>query len=104
MACKKPSDALSELAGRGAVGWGTSGQPPRLHKRFSLASFAEAVEFLAEVRKVADAANHHPDVCIEGYNKVDVYLVTHDEGCITEKDVALALEIEKIYARFAARR
>jgi 4a-hydroxytetrahydrobiopterin dehydratase len=43
----------------------------------------------------AEAANHHPDIDIR-YRKVRVALTTHDEGGLTEKDFALAAEIESV--------
>jgi 4a-hydroxytetrahydrobiopterin dehydratase len=42
---------------------------------------------------VAEAANHHPDLSVT-WARVGVKLQTHSAGGITEKDVALALEIE----------
>jgi 4a-hydroxytetrahydrobiopterin dehydratase len=42
---------------------------------------------------VAEAANHHPDLSVT-WARVGVKLQTHSAGGITEKDVALAREIE----------
>jgi len=41
--------------------------------------------------------NHHPDIDIR-YTKVTCALSTHDAGGITEKDLELAGEIEKLAA------
>jgi 4a-hydroxytetrahydrobiopterin dehydratase len=38
-------------------------------------------------------AGHHPDIEIH-YNRVLISLSTHDAGGVTEKDVALAAEID----------
>jgi len=43
-----------------------------------------------------EKANHHPELS-NVYNKVTIMLTTHDEGNkVTQKDVELAQEIEKI--------
>jgi 4a-hydroxytetrahydrobiopterin dehydratase len=42
---------------------------------------------------VAEAANHHPDLSVT-WARVGVKLQTHSAGGITEKDFALAREIE----------
>ena len=64
-------------------------------KTFELPSFPDAIAFVTRVADLAEKANHHPDLDIR-YRKVRVALSTHDEGGITEKDVALATEIEAL--------
>ena len=44
---------------------------------------------------LAEAAWHHPDLAVS-YPSVTVRLVTHDEGGVTEKDLALARKIEEV--------
>ena len=63
-------------------------------KLFTLKNFVEAVAFVNRLVEPAETANHHPDLKIN-YKRVTVNLSTHDEGGITEKDFALAREIEK---------
>ena len=48
-----------------------------------------AIAFVDAVAVAAEDANHHPDIDIR-WNAVTLRLVTHDEGGITGKDVALA--------------
>jgi 4a-hydroxytetrahydrobiopterin dehydratase len=47
------------------------------------------------VADLAEAAGHHPDIEIH-YNRVYLSLSTHDAGGVTEKDVALAAEIDLV--------
>jgi 4a-hydroxytetrahydrobiopterin dehydratase len=47
------------------------------------------------VAKLAEAANHHPDILIK-YGKVRLALTTHDEGGLTDKDFKLARKINKL--------
>jgi len=67
-----------------------------LTKTFTVRSFAHGVLFLGAIAQYAEAANHHPDVSLHDYSRVTVGLVTHSEGGITEKDVALASQIEAL--------
>ena len=63
-------------------------------KQYALGGFPAAVAFVVRLSYPAEAADHHPDLDIR-YDKVRVTLSSHSEGGITEKDVALAQEIEK---------
>lgn len=65
---------------------------------FTFNNFIEAVGFVNEIIPLAEKANHHPDVEIFGYKIVKIKLTTHDKGNrVTEKDIELAKEIDKIY-------
>ena len=64
-------------------------------KTFTLHSFKEAISFVTRVADLAEAANHHPDMLIQ-YNKVTLTLSTGSEGGVTEHDINLATQIEKI--------
>ena len=48
-----------------------------------------------EVAHIAELANHHPDIDVR-YSNITLALVTHDEGGITHKDVAVAKQVESI--------
>jgi len=62
---------------------------------FRFKDFVEAMRFVNRLAKLAEAANHHPDIVIR-YNKVRLILTTHDEGGLTEKDFRLANKINKL--------
>jgi 4a-hydroxytetrahydrobiopterin dehydratase len=64
-----------------------------IHKDFAFPGFRGAMAFVNRVAERAGAAGHHPDIEIH-YNRVIVSLSTHDAGGVTEKDVALAAEID----------
>ncbi len=59
-------------------------------------SFADAVDFVDQVARVADEANHHPDILIHGWNRVRLTLCTHSEGGLTERDFDLAKRIDAL--------
>lgn len=71
-------------------GWSFDGGA--LIKTFTLPSFTDVMVFVNEVAQLAEDANHHPDIDIR-FNAVRFALTTHDSGGVTEKDIALAKQI-----------
>ncbi|HEX3910730.1 MAG TPA: 4a-hydroxytetrahydrobiopterin dehydratase [Solirubrobacteraceae bacterium] len=65
-------------------------------RELKLADFAEAIAFVNRVAEPAEAANHHPDILVHGWNKVRLTLATHSEGGLTEADFALAAQIDAL--------
>lgn len=59
---------------------------------FRTGSFATGVHLVHEIGRLADAADHHPDVDLR-YGGLTVRLVTHETGGITNRDLALARQI-----------
>lgn len=70
-----------------------------LIRTFQLPSFAHAVLMVGAIGQLAEAAGHHPDILIHGYNKLTVTLTTHSAGGITEKDFSLARQIQALPLR-----
>ena len=58
--------------------------------------FPQAFAFMTRVAMEAEKADHHPE-WTNVWNRVDIFLVTHDAGGLTQKDVSLA----KLIDRFA---
>ena len=81
-------EAIQELSG-----W--VDQDGRLTKTFTHSSFPEAIVFVNAVAHIAELANHHPDIDVR-YSNITLSLVTHDEGGITPRDVAVARQVEAI--------
>jgi 4a-hydroxytetrahydrobiopterin dehydratase len=70
-----------------------------LYRKFEFADFSEAFAFMARVALAAEKMNHHP-LWTNVYNKVEVWLNTHDAGdVVTEKDHKLAEKIDKIFSK-----
>jgi len=58
--------------------------------------FAAAMAFANRVAEAAEAANHHPDILIHGWNKVRLSLTNHSQGGLTEADFSLAARIDQL--------
>ena len=65
-------------------------------REWKFEDFRGAIAFVDRVADVAEAANHHPDILVHGWNKVRLELSTHSEGGITEADFALAARIDQL--------
>jgi 4a-hydroxytetrahydrobiopterin dehydratase len=66
-----------------------------LIRNFNFSNFADALEFVNKVGEIAEKANHHPDINL-GWGYVKIWLTSHDEHGITEKDHMLAIEIDAL--------
>ena len=53
-------------------------------REWILADFPAAIAFVQRVGEAAEAAGHHPDILLHGWNKVRLTLSTHSEGGLTE--------------------
>ena len=62
----------------------------------TFADFSAAIAFVNRVAELAEAANHHPDILVHGWNKVRLELSTHSEGGLTDNDFKLAGEIDRL--------
>jgi 4a-hydroxytetrahydrobiopterin dehydratase len=63
-------------------------------RALTFADFAAAIAFVNRVAELAEAANHHPDILVHGWNKVRLTLSTHSEGGLTDADFRLATQID----------
>ena len=93
MALLSDSEISERLAARpdwrrGEEGW------IETDRQFS--DFAAAIAFVNRVAELAEAANHHPDILVHGWNKVRLTLSTHSEGGLTAADFALAGQIDEL--------
>ncbi len=62
---------------------------------FRFRDFSEAFGFITRVALLAQAADHHPQWS-NVYDRVTITLTTHDAGGLSEKDVALAEQIDQL--------
>ena len=58
-------------------------------------SFPEAIDFVVAVGRLAEEADHHPDIDIR-WRTVTLTLVTHDAGGLTRLDLDLAGAVDAL--------
>ncbi len=69
----------------------------KLNRIFEFADFSEAFAFMTRVALAAEKMDHHP-LWTNVYNKVEIWLTTHDAGnIVTAKDQLLATKIDAIF-------
>ncbi len=81
------TEALADLEG-----WSREGD--KIAREFQFRDFIAALGFITQVGVLAEKANHHPELS-NVYNRVKIELTTHDEGGVTEKDIALAAAVSE---------
>ena len=68
----------------------------KLYQEFIFPDFSKAFSFMTRVAMAAEKMDHHP-TWKNTYNKVEIWLSTHDAGdIVTEKDRKLAAIIDKL--------
>lgn len=76
-------------------GWALSGG--MLRTRLATGNFVAGLALVNRIGEAAEEANHHPDLDLR-YPHLDVALVSHDVGGITQRDLDLA----RLISQFAA--
>jgi 4a-hydroxytetrahydrobiopterin dehydratase len=79
----------------GLSGWSEVPGRDAIAKTFTFGNFSEAFGFMTRVALVAEKLDHHPE-WFNVYKTVDVTLSTHDAGGLTERDVKLAMAMDRI--------
>ena len=88
------AEVMADLASRG---WAVVEGRDAIRKSFVFRSFVEAFGWMTQVAIWAEKLNHHPEWS-NVYKKVEVTLTSHDAGGLTERDVRLALRMDRLAA------
>lgn len=68
----------------------------KLYRSLAFKNFSEAFAFMTRVALLAEKHDHHP-TWTNTWNKVEIWLSTHDEGdVVTQKDRDLAEQIDRL--------
>lgn len=76
-------------------GWSYNAEKKSLQKEFTFKSYLKTISFVNAVAWLANKENHHPDLEVT-FGKCLVYLTTHDENGIGDKDFNLAKKINEL--------
>jgi len=94
MAERLTDDAIEE--GLQGSQWRREGDA--IVRDLELGDFAGAMALVNAAAGLAEAANHHPDILIHGWNKVRLTLSTHSADGLTQSDLDLARGIDGLSA------
>lgn len=70
----------------------------KLHREFAFKNFNEAFGFMTQLAMVSEKKNHHPE-WKNVYGSLQIDLMTHDLGGISELDFAWAAAANKILTK-----
>jgi len=82
--------ALAELSE-----WSHEPKRDAITRSFKFDDFVQAFGFMSSVALLAEKADHHPEWS-NVYNNVDILLTTHDADGLSQRDVELARQIDKL--------
>jgi 4a-hydroxytetrahydrobiopterin dehydratase len=88
------SETQQRLAG--VPDWRLGEGSATIVRELAFADFAAAIAFVDRVAAAAEAANHHPDILLHGWNKVRLTLSTHSAGGLTAADFQLAAQLDRL--------
>lgn len=77
-------DALTDLPG-----WSYDAARKAIHRRIILKDFPQALALMVRIGVEAEKRDHHPE-WTNVYNRLDIWLTTHDAGGVSRRDVDLA--------------
>jgi 4a-hydroxytetrahydrobiopterin dehydratase len=84
------NDAISRLSG-----WSEVAGRDAISRKFVFKDFNAAFGFMTRAALIAEKMDHHPE-WFNVYKTVEVTLSTHDAGGVTELDVKLAEEMNRL--------
>ena len=67
----------------------------KLYRHIQFQDFSQAFGFMTQIAIVAEKAVHNPE-WFNVYNRVEIWLTTHDAGGISVRDFALAEKINAV--------
>ena len=82
--------ALARLSG-----WSDAKGRDAITRKFVFKDFNQAFGFMTRAALIAEKMDHHPE-WFNVYKNVEVTLSTHDAGGVTELDIKLATEMDKL--------
>jgi 4a-hydroxytetrahydrobiopterin dehydratase len=94
MAQKLTSEARKSALAK-LSGWSEVSGRDAIAKKFVFKDFNAAFGFMTRAALIAEKLDHHPE-WFNVYKNVEVTLSTHDAGGVTELDVKLAQEMDRI--------
>jgi 4a-hydroxytetrahydrobiopterin dehydratase len=84
------AEALSRLPH-----WSYQADRRALYRKIVLRDFSAAFALMVQVALEAEKADHHPEWS-NVYNRLDIWLTTHDAGGVSTRDIALAQAIDRL--------
>jgi 4a-hydroxytetrahydrobiopterin dehydratase len=88
-------DAIQRIIAKELDNSGWELKDGKLTKSFQFKSFIRAIDFVNEIATIAERVDHHPIITIN-WKTVKLSLKSFDVDAITNRDIILAKEIQKL--------
>lgn len=88
-------DAIADLLAKLGGGWSVLSEK-RLQKKFEFDDFAQALDFVNRVGRIAEEEGHHPDIYLT-WGMVSLSIWTHKIDGLTESDFVLAAKADEAF-------
>lgn len=88
------TDAQVEESKAQVPGWSVEGD--KLVRDVKVKNFRAALTLVNTLGEIAEEENHHPDLCIHGWNGVRIELYTHTANGLSENDFIMAAKFDKV--------
>jgi len=79
-------------------GWTLDAEGKTIGIRLKLKDFLSAVGLVNEIARLAEELDHHPDLHITGWNRLEIRTYTHSADALTDSDRRLAERINALLA------
>ena len=87
-------EALAELNKQLGNGWQVV-DDHHLEKEYSFDDFQQALGFTNRVGEMAEAVDHHPEICLT-WGKASITIWTHSIGGLSEADFVFAARADRL--------
>ena|SRR5919201_2808929 len=91
-----PSEEARTLLAELGADWQLADDGRALTRRITFKNFVRAMEFLNRLAQMAEQEGHHPDFCLQGWNKVSISLSTHSVGGLSRNDFIVAAKLQDL--------
>ena len=93
-----PKYSLSEAEAQLATlpAWRLTHDGTRIRRDLELKNFRECIKLMNNLGALAEREQHHPDLHLEGYQRLWIEIYTHAIGGLSENDFILAAKIDAL--------
>ncbi len=88
-------DVLTEIHDQLGNGWLVINEH-QLEKEYKFKDFQSALDFTNKVGELAEAVDHHPEICLT-WGKANVTIWTHSIGGLSEADFIFAAKLDRFH-------
>lgn len=76
--------------------WTVAADYKSISRKVHCKNFVSAMDLMNQIAAVAESEQHHPDLHLTGYRKLQIDLMTHAIGGLSENDFIVAAKIDEL--------